>query len=159
MLAAGALVAGTILASTPAGAGLVSFAVDPDESLPGASVSVSGTCPDDVNEFEAVFFYLDGTGEDVFDLGDFPITPGAPWSFSVTVPAGAPAGATQIGKQCARVDEDGNFDGGEATERLDFEVLAAPTTTTSEPPASTVAPEPADTEGATAVAATPAFTG
>jgi hypothetical protein len=160
MFGAGVLVAGTVLVTTPAGAGILSFGVDPDEGLPGASVAVSGVCPDDVNEFEAVFFYLDQPGGGFFDLGDFPITPGDPWTFTVTVPDDAQAGATQIGKQCARVDDDGNFDGGEATERLDFEVLAAPaTTTTTTEPATTVAAAPDEAEGATAVAATPTFTG
>jgi hypothetical protein len=139
------------------------FTVDPAESVPGGTVSVTGVCPvDDVNNWEAVFFYLDipgaieGSEDTFFTLEHFTITPGETWTFTVTIPADAEPGPTTIAKQCARLDDEGNFDGGEATQRQDFTVLAVPTTSVTSTTSEVTTTEPAV---APAAAARPRFTG
>jgi hypothetical protein len=149
-------------------AGLVEsyFEVDPDSTTPGGTVTIDGLCVDDLNNWQAVFFYLDivvpePTGEEgtSISLGSFPITPGVLWSFEVTIPDDVEPQATRIGKQCARVNPDGSFSRGEATQRLPFQVVApeeSSTTTTSTTSASseTIAPV-----AAAAASTRPTFTG
>jgi hypothetical protein len=161
-LISGVVAVGVLLAaSAPVGAGLAStFAVDPDQAPPGAEVTVMGVC-EAGQDFERVFFYLDLPAGGFVDLGDFAITPAVPWEFTVTIPADAPLGPTTMGKQCARVDAGGEFNGGEATQRVDFVVVEPPpvetTTTTS---TTAVSPSTTTTTASAAPATvTPTFTG
>jgi hypothetical protein len=157
------LLAAVVALSTPAlgGASESFFEVDPASAPPGGTVTADGFCPDDVNEWAAVFFYLDipdATEEPTFlNIGNFPITPGVPWTFELTIPAEATPGETTIAKQCARVDEEGNFAGGEGTQRLDFVVLEPPTDTTDT--TDTTAPSSESTVADIAPATQPRFTG
>ena len=95
------------------------FDVDPTSAPPGGTVTVTGVCPvDDVNQWEGVFFYLDipdamDDEPEFFHLDNFPITPGVQWTFELTIPAEARPGETTIAKQCARLNDDGSFGGGE----------------------------------------------
>lgn len=134
----------------PGGAGLPpsDFTVEPSEALPGEVVTVSGVCADDVNEWESVWFYLDNPAGETFSLEHYTITVGVAWEFSVTIPEETSPGVTTIGKQCARLDDLGNFDGGEATAQVEFVVLAPEPEPEPEP-----APEPAP------VVVQPTFTG
>jgi hypothetical protein len=157
------LLAAVVGLSAPAlgGASESFFEVDPTSAPPGGTVTADGFCPDDVNEWTAVFFYLDipdATEEPTFlDVGNFPITAGVPWTFELTIPAEATPGETTIAKQCARVDEGGNFAGGEGTQRQDFVVLE-PTTDTTDT-TDTTTPSSESTLADTAPAARPRFTG
>lgn len=141
------------------------FDVDPTSAPPGGTVTVTGVCPvDDVNQWEGVFFYLDipdamDDEPEFFHLDNFPITPGVQWTFGLTIPAEARPGETTIAKQCARLNDDGSFGGGEGTQRLDFVVLEpAPDTTEPTDPADTV-PPPSEPTATTAPATQPRFTG
>jgi hypothetical protein len=152
----------TVAADTPAMGGPIEdsfFTVDPTSAPPGGTVAVDGICADDVNEWEAVFFYLDVPGDggegSFLDLGNFPITPAVAWSFELTIPPEATPGATTIAKQCARVDDAGDFDGGEGTQRLDFVVLEP----TSVEPSTTATVPVSDAPPASEAETRPRFTG
>jgi hypothetical protein len=157
------MIAAVIALSTPALGGLSEsfFEVDPTSAPPGGTVTANGLCEDDINEWEAVFFYLDipDASEEFLNVGNFPITPGVPWSFELTIPAEATPGETTIAKQCARVDEEGNFAGGEGTQRQDFVVLEPTPDTTDTTDTTDTPTPPSEAAAATAPATQPRFTG
>ena len=153
-VAAVAITASLVAPAVGAGPAL-DWTYSPTEGPPGTVITVEGTCVDDANMWEAVqlslllpFAELDRRIE--------PITPGVPWSFTLTVPADAEPFEAEVAKQCANLDAGGNFAGGEATTRQPFTITAAPAPPTTAPPVS----DPGDdTPAPPPVAAAPSFTG
>ena len=149
------------------------WTLDPTSGPAGTTITVTGTCADNENNWEAVALYLGyppdeseepTMGEEENEWLDErlePITVGVEWSFTLVVPADVEPGILEVGKQCARLDEADEFDGGEATTRMDFEVLAAETTSSTSEATTTTSTPDAPPAAAPAVAAvdTPTFTG
>jgi hypothetical protein len=120
MFLAGA-VGTTLLWTAPVSAGPPPWTMDPVEGPVGAEVTIHGSCPDDINEWEAVSFYFETDDGTVLSFISHPVTAGESWDLPLVVPE-TEVGPHRIGKQCHRVDDAGAFDGGEATTRQPFEV-------------------------------------
>lgn len=166
-IAAVAVMATAGAASAGGGGVPLDWTMDPTSGPAGTTITVTGTCADDENEWEAVALYLqpvpdeseEPTMEEEVELLDErlePVTPGVEWSFTLVVPEDVEPGTLEVGKQCARLDDTGGFDGGEATTRRSFEVVVAETTTSTPTTTTTSTPE---APSAVAAVETPTFTG